>query len=70
VGFAKVELQPGQRQQLSLNVDPRLLADFRVEKGAGGWSLPAGTYSFAFGKSAAELGPPVEIKLPAQRLKP
>jgi len=70
VGFAKVELQPGQRQQLSLNVDPRLLADFRVEKGAGGWSLPAGSYSFAFGKSAAELGPTVQIKLPAQRLKP
>ncbi|MDT7836960.1 beta-glucosidase family protein [Aquabacterium sp. OR-4] len=66
VAFQKVPLQPGQRQALSWRVDPRLLADFT----AGGWTLPAGTYRFAFGKSAADLGPTVELRLPAMALKP
>ncbi|MFG6428929.1 beta-glucosidase [Roseateles sp. LYH14W] len=70
VGFQKVALEPGQRQTVSLRVDSRLLADYREEKGLGGWTVPAGTYTFAFGKSAADLGAPVEVKLPAQRLKP
>jgi beta-glucosidase len=70
VGFQKVVLEPGQRQAVSLRVDPRLLADYREEKGLGGWTVPAGTYTFAFGKSAAELGATVDVKLPAQRLKP
>jgi len=70
VGFQKVALEPGQRQTVSLRVDPRLLADYREEKGQGGWTIPAGSYTFAFGKSAGELGEPVELTLPAQRLKP
>lgn len=70
VGFQKVMLEPGQRQTVSLRVDSRLLADYRNDKGHEGWIVPAGTYTFAFGKSAAELGTPVEVKLPAQRLKP
>ena len=70
VGFGKLTLKAGERQALTVNVDPRLLADYREEKGQGGWTVPAGTYTFAFGKSAADLGEPVELKLPAQRLKP
>lgn len=70
VGFAKLSLAPGAQQTVEMAVDPRLLADYRVEMGEGGWTVPAGVYRFAFGKSAAELGPALEIRLPAQRLKP
>ncbi|KQP46236.1 glycoside hydrolase family 3 C-terminal domain-containing protein [Pseudorhodoferax sp. Leaf274] len=66
VGFRKLTLEPGQQQQVSLRVDPRLLADYS----AGGWTVPAGRYTFAFGKSASALGPTVELTLPAMRLKP
>jgi len=66
VGFQKVALQPGERQALTLRVDPRLLADFV----GGRWELPAGVYSFAFGKSAEALGPAVDITLAARTLKP
>jgi len=66
VGFQKVTLEAGKRQSVSLRVDPRLLADYRD----GGWQLPAGVYRFAFGKSAADLGPVIELRLPAQTMKP
>jgi len=66
VGFQKVTLQPGDRQALTLRVDRRLLADFV----GGRWELPAGVYSFAFGKSAQALGPAVDITLAARTLKP
>ncbi|MCE4552864.1 beta-glucosidase [Roseateles cellulosilyticus] len=70
VGFGKLALKAGERQTLTVKVDPRLLADYRRDKGQGGWTVPAGTYTFAFGKSAAELGEPVALTLPGQRLKP
>ena len=66
VGFQKVVLAAGAGQAVSVRVDPRLLADF-VD---GGWTVPAGRYSFAFGRSAVALGPVVEIDLPAARLLP
>lgn len=66
VGFQKLALPAGASQAVTMKVDPRLLADFS----AGGWTVPAGVYSFAFGKSAADLGPSVDVTLPAQRLKP
>jgi beta-glucosidase len=70
VGFSKISLRAGERQTVTMRVDPRLLADYVLEKGEGGWSVPAGVYRFAFGKSAVALGPVVELRLPAQRLKP
>ncbi len=66
VGFEKLVLQAGERRALSLRIDPRLLADYSE----GGWRVPAGVYTFAFGKSAAELGPTFDVTLSGQRLKP
>lgn len=60
VGFQRVELAPGESKQVALHIDPRLLADWKD----GGWHMPAGSYRFALGESAARLGPAVEIKLP------
>ena len=66
VGFQKLALRAGEQQQLTLRVDPRLLADFS----AGGWHLPAGSYSFAIGSSAATLGPSVTLTLAERRWQP
>jgi beta-glucosidase len=66
VGFQKVSLEAGEGVPLTWHVDLRLLADFS----AGAWVVPGGVYTFAFGKSAAELGPMVHVHVMAQRLKP
>ena len=63
VGFQRVELKPGDSKQVSLTIEPRLLADWQ----SGGWTMPAGTYSFAVGKSAEQLGSSTDIQLPARR---
>jgi beta-glucosidase len=64
VGFARHELQPGASVQANVAIDPRLLAEWD----SGGWRAAAGTYAFALGHSAADLGPPVNIKLDGYRL--
>lgn len=63
VGFQRVELAPGESRQVSINIDPRLLADWKE----GGWSMPSGVYRFAVGDSAEQLGATADIKLPARR---
>jgi beta-glucosidase len=62
VGFQRVSLQPGASQKLSVTIDPRLLADWKN----GGWSMPAGTYGFALGRNAEDLGPVVSVKMPSR----
>jgi beta-glucosidase len=48
-----------------VTIDPRILADW-TEKG---WTMKAGTYSFALGEDAEHLGTPVPTKLPAKLWK-
>ena len=55
VGYQRVSLAPGETRQVSLAIDPRLLADWR----GGGWSLAGGSYRFALGDDAETLGPAV-----------
>lgn len=66
VGFQRVNLQPGESTAVQVAVDPRLLSEFEGD----GWTMPAGRYTFAVGKSAADLGPAVEIELGARKRKP
>lgn len=63
VGFQRVELLPGQTQELTLEIEPRLLADWAD----GGWHMAAGRYRFALGRSAAELGPRLDWQLAQPR---
>lgn len=65
VGFQKVELAPGERREISLDLDPRLLADWA----RAGWTIRAGLYRFALGSDAEHLGPSVAISLPAKHWK-
>ena len=63
VGFKKVDLARGASQQVSFEIDPRLLADWRN----GGWTMPAGSYVFAVGENAEALNGHVTIEMPAKR---
>ena len=64
--FGKLDLQAGESRKLSLEVDPRLLADWDQH----GWLIKAGEYRFALGESARDLGPVATVKLGERRLPP
>ena len=61
LGFQRVELQPGETQQVSLTADPRLLA--RFDGAAGRWRIAAGTYTVAVGGSAEGLALETSVAL-------
>ncbi|WP_343528930.1 glycoside hydrolase family 3 C-terminal domain-containing protein [Sphingomonas sp.] len=63
VGFARVELKPGEQQAARVAIDPRLLAEWTP----AGWRIAPGTYRFALGASATDLGPEVSVSF-AERL--
>ncbi|WP_408591455.1 glycoside hydrolase family 3 C-terminal domain-containing protein [Novosphingobium sp.] len=65
VGFQRVSLAPGASQQVSVTIDPRLLADWKD----GGWTVPAGDYGFALGRNADDLGPVVTVKIAGKTWK-
>jgi beta-glucosidase len=59
VGYQRVNLAPGESRAVSLVVDPRLIARWSGD----GWRIAAGSYRFATGRSAEDLGTPVEVTL-------
>ncbi|MFC4594583.1 beta-glucosidase family protein [Sphingobium tyrosinilyticum] len=65
VGFQKVVLVPGESRTLTLDVDNRLLADWKD----GSWSIAGGRYSFVLSESAAKFGKPVIVRVPAKTWK-
>lgn len=63
VGFAKVELAPGQMRTVVLDVDPRLLATF--DEASHAWRIAAGQYRIMLGASSADLRTNTRIALSA-----
>ncbi len=63
VGYRRIELASGESRNVTLSIDPRLLADWKD----GAWSIPAGEYHFALGESAEALGPAVTTRIRARR---
>jgi beta-glucosidase len=53
VGFAKVDLAPGQTKSVDIDVDPRLLATF--DEAAHAWRIAGGQYRLMLGASSADL---------------
>ncbi len=49
VGWAKVELRPGESRKVMITADPRLLASYNDEHG---WGRAAGTYTYYVGRAA------------------
>lgn len=53
LGFERVVLKPGESKQVTLTVDPRLLA--RFDGNANQWRITGGVHQIALGKSAGDL---------------
>ena len=53
LGFERVELEPGESRQVTLEADRRLLA--RFDGDAGQWHVEGGAYEVALGKAADDL---------------
>ncbi|HEX6784773.1 MAG TPA: beta-glucosidase [Sphingomicrobium sp.] len=66
VGFAKVELAPGQSKSAQVDIDPRLLATFDAVRGT--WRIAAGTYTLSIGASSRDLRGSTSVTLPAVTL--
>lgn len=59
LGFARVDLEPGQCRRVSIHVDPRLLA--RYDRGT--WRISPGPYTVAVGASAVDLTLVAQVEL-------
>jgi len=57
--FSKVVLAPGESKTVTLDIDPRLLANWSD----GRWQIKAGVYRFSLAKSATDAGVQAEVTL-------
>ena len=64
VGFAALELQPGETKHVSLVVDPRLLA--RWDIAAPGWRIATGRYTVAVRSNSMADSPGIDVQLAAR----
>ncbi|HEY6814088.1 MAG TPA: glycoside hydrolase family 3 C-terminal domain-containing protein [Croceibacterium sp.] len=67
-GFAKVELEPGERRRVEIPIDARLLAVWRTAN--PGWTRTAGTYTVSAGYSSRDLADTATVALPQSHLPP
>ncbi len=61
--FKKVQLAPGKSEKISLTIDPRIIANWEDD----GWHIAGGSYEFALGRSAEDLGPVKSVQLPEKK---
>jgi len=64
-GYQRVMLAPGESRELRIDLEPRVLAQWRD----GQWQQPAGEYLLASGRSSLDLDPPLTLTLPARNWK-
>jgi beta-glucosidase len=65
-GFTKVFLKPGEKREVSIPLERKLLADFDVAK--HGWVMRGGEYVVVEGSSSEKVGAPVSVALSASKL--
>ena len=53
VGFSKVKLKPGEKQSVTVEIDPKYLSIFDEQK--NDWSLLPGDYTIMVGGSSVDL---------------
>lgn len=63
VGFAKRTLAPGESQQVELEIDPRLLAEWED----GDWVIAPGTYSFGLATDAQTIVERKDVQIAGER---
>jgi beta-glucosidase len=64
--FQKVDLKPGESSNVTVTVDPRLLAMYQSKDKT--WKIAKGEYEVILAKSTAEPQTSVKVKLPARKL--
>jgi beta-glucosidase len=64
--FQKVDLAPGAARQVSVTIDPRLLATF--DNGSQQWRIAPGAYQILVGESARDIRGNATVTLPALTL--
>jgi len=64
LGFKRVALQPGESTQLSIDIDPRLLARFDIS--AGQWRIAAGLHKLVLGHHAQDVSATANLELNAR----
>ncbi|MFT4249650.1 MAG: beta-glucosidase [Pseudomonas sp.] len=62
VGWQKLALAPGERRRVTLEAEPKTLADFDPQ--ARRWKIAAGSYTLELSRAAGEVVERVEVTLP------
>jgi beta-glucosidase len=65
-GFASVELAAGESRSVTVAIEPRILSEWNGK----GWTIAKGSYGFAVGASAANIGDVATINLTERRINP
>ncbi|MTV36291.1 beta-glucosidase family protein [Duganella radicis] len=68
IGWSRVDLKPGESRQVSVEVDPRVMASFDLA--ANNWHVAAGTYDIEVGASVNQPVLKAKLRLNEQRIKP
>lgn len=68
LGFEKVRLAPGESRQVTIKIDPRLLASYSENQNE--WLIAGGSYFIAVGSSADGLQPSEKVKVDRLMLHP
>lgn len=64
VGWARVELQPGESRRVTISADPRLLASWDAD--AKGWRRAGGRFDAYVGRSAEQVEGRAQVRLDAK----
>ena len=67
-GFAKVELQPGEKKSVSITIDARSLSYF--EEKIGDWFAPSGKYEILVGDASDHITACTEISFVTKKIVP
>jgi beta-glucosidase len=66
IGFAKVDLEPGESRRIDVDVERRSLARFDVD--ANLWRIDEGEYEISVASSSADVPEVVRVRLAAREL--
>jgi beta-glucosidase len=68
IGWARPDLKPGERREVTITADPRVVGDFDAKSRR--WVMPAGVYTIEVGSSAIATNLDTKVTLRARTIKP
>ena len=68
IGWSKIDLAPGATSRVTITADPRLVAQFEVDRDR--WHIAKGDYTVRVGTSSQSLGDMMHVTLDDQVLPP